>query len=298
MYITNGGKLKTIIASSAKVSFCPILTYFSKIWRFFAKYQIQETFSLLFFALLYPSFYQQYVITEFLIDAAFPLTPFSESAVIFKKIKGVPRSRQNLCSFLDFENVTVYNKPTKSVMTASLKKKTFQIFLIKGKKRMLSNFSTKRLYNEKYKILKKSYFSFPLNWKGRIIRWLSLFFTCGTTALLLWSSDVIPVIVYLLFLSIVDLSLYPALFQWSTKLGNSWFKFIPRQASPFTGWWKKTTGGVIMALELFDGPSMPDECTQNDGGFNLVEFYASPTGKHDNTQLKFHISTIESRFNE
>ena len=40
-----------------------------------------------------------------------------------------------------------------------------------------------------------------------------------------------------------------------------------------------------MALELFDGPSMPDECIQNDGGFNLVEFYASPTGKHDKTQL-------------
>ena len=203
----NGGKLKTIIASSAKVSF-PYIDLFFQIAIYAARCQIQETrdsishflgssirrsvspsvrpsifwgFPLLPTSpVLIPSYiqpcyfcillYQQYIITEFHIDATFPLTPFSESAVIFKKIKGVPRSRQHLCNFLDFENVTVYNKPTKSVITASLKKKTFQIFFIKGKKRTISNFSTKRLYSEKYKIFKKSYFSFPLNWKGRIIR--------------------------------------------------------------------------------------------------------------------------------
>lgn len=113
-------------------------------------------------------FKQQYVITEFRVDASFPFTSFSENSVIFKKIKGVPKSRQGLCHYSDFENVTVKKLPTKTVLTASLKKKTFQIFLVKGKKRMISNFSTKRLYNEKFR-LRKSYYSFPLNWKGKII---------------------------------------------------------------------------------------------------------------------------------
>ena len=113
---------------------------------------------------------QQYCITEFGDTATFPLTSFSEHKILAKKIKGVPSSNQKKITYLDFFDVAVNKKKTRTVLTASFKKKSFHIFLIRGKRRILSLWSDKRLYNNRFK-RRNSFFSFPLYWKGRLIHW-------------------------------------------------------------------------------------------------------------------------------
>ena len=102
-------------------------------------------------------------------EGTYPFASFSNDLILTKKVKGIPRSRHDQVTLLDFRDVSVHNRPSRVVLTASLKKTSFQIFLLRSKKRLLSRFSVKRLYDDRFR-RKHSYFSFPLNWKGRIIK--------------------------------------------------------------------------------------------------------------------------------
>ena len=111
---------------------------------------------------------KQHLVTMFPTTARFP-TRRGNPVILTKKIKGVPRSRHNQVSIADFTNVAILNKPPRVLITASFKKTCFQIYLVKTRRKLLSRFSVKRLYSERYRT-KYSFFSFPLNWKSRIIK--------------------------------------------------------------------------------------------------------------------------------
>ena len=53
-------------------------------------------------------------------------------------------------------------------MTATFKKTYCRIYLVTSKRKTLTRFSCKRIFDDAYRT-KGSYFSFPLNWKGRVI---------------------------------------------------------------------------------------------------------------------------------
>ena len=111
---------------------------------------------------------KQHLVTTFPNTAYFP-TNRGNPVVLTKKIKGVPRSRHNEVTIADFTDVAVSNKPPRVLITASLKKISFRIYLIKTRRKLLSRFSVKRLYSERYRT-RNSFYSFPLNWKGRVIK--------------------------------------------------------------------------------------------------------------------------------
>ena len=111
---------------------------------------------------------KQHLVTTFPITARFPKIR-GDPVILTKKIKGIPRSRHGEISIADFTNVAVSNRPPRVLITASLKKISFRIYLIKTRKKLLSRFSVKRLYSERYRT-KTSFYSFPLNWKGRVIK--------------------------------------------------------------------------------------------------------------------------------
>ena len=73
---------------------------------------------------------KQHLVTTFPNTAYFP-TNRGNPVVLTKKIKGVPRSRHNEVTIADFTDVAVSNKPPRVLITASLKKISFRIYLIK-----------------------------------------------------------------------------------------------------------------------------------------------------------------------
>ena len=157
--------IKCIILSSAKVRVCVcvcVCVFYARACILKHLYDSETRKKKLFFL------QQQYIITRAMPDVKLP-NQNKDSEVMTKKVKGLPRSRHSNVSFLDFSNITIENKPTRSVVTASLKKTKFRIYLIKSRKKLLSRFSTKRLFSEKYKT-NNSFFSFPLNWKGVLIK--------------------------------------------------------------------------------------------------------------------------------
>ena len=84
--------------------------------------------------------------------------------VAVKKAKGVNSvSKRNELTFFDFVDVAENNNITsRQVVVASLRKVRFRIYLIKSKKRLLTNLSTKRLYSPRYRT-KNHFFSWPLH---------------------------------------------------------------------------------------------------------------------------------------
>ena len=154
---SGGRKLKSVYASSAKVTW-KVLALIHVISVYFQS----KRFPLYFFL-------QQHIVTYYDPEGTYPFASFSNDLILTKKVKGIPRSRHDQVTLLDFRDVSVHNRPSRVVLTASLKKTSFQIFLLRSKKRLLSRFSVKRLYDDRFR-RKHSYFSFPLNWKGKIIK--------------------------------------------------------------------------------------------------------------------------------
>ena len=84
-----------------------------------------------------------------------------------KKAKGISRAVQKRhLNFFDFHETVVENKLSKKVIVSSLKRKTFKIYLIQNRKKLLSRFSSKRLFSNKFRT-QNSFFSFPLNFRAQ-----------------------------------------------------------------------------------------------------------------------------------
>ena len=111
---------------------------------------------------------KQYMITRNTKSAMFP-NKNKDSEIVTRKIKGLPRSKHHTVSFIDFSEIAIENKPARKVITARLKRTQFRIYLVKSRKKLLSRFSVKRLFSDRYKT-DSSYFSFPLNWRSKIIQ--------------------------------------------------------------------------------------------------------------------------------
>ena len=113
-------------------------------------------------------FFQQHLVTMFPASSKFP-DGSSIPIILTKKIKGIPRTRHGEVTISDFTDVTVHNRASRTLTAMSLRKFNFRIYLIQTKKKMLSRFSVKRLYCDQYRT-RTSHYSFPLNWRGRIIK--------------------------------------------------------------------------------------------------------------------------------
>ena len=86
--------------------------------------------------------------------------------LLCKKIKGISRNRHSNITYLDFVDVAVKNRLAKKVTTGRFQRDNFNMFVIQSDKKCLSNLSTKRVYDKRYKT-STSFFSFPLNWRSR-----------------------------------------------------------------------------------------------------------------------------------
>ena len=86
-----------------------------------------------------------------------------QETVACKKAKGVNRvTQQQELTYHDFENVAVHNHPSRKVIVATIKKVNFKLYLVRSKKRLLTNFTSKRLFSPKFR-RSKHFFSFPLH---------------------------------------------------------------------------------------------------------------------------------------
>ena len=108
--------------------------------------------------------FRQYIITKHKDTNTFPIQS-RENIALTKRAKGIQRSFQAKClSFYDFYDCVKNNNESRKVEIASLKRSSFRIYLIRTKKKLLSRYNSKRYFSDKYKT-KKSYFSFPLNFR-------------------------------------------------------------------------------------------------------------------------------------
>ena len=89
------------------------------------------------------------------------------------KAKGIKRNMQKKCvGYQDFVHATKNGGVSKSIMQYSLKRTHNAIYLVGSKKRVLSCFTTKRLFSKKF-FRKDCAFGFPLHLKSSIDSWFS-----------------------------------------------------------------------------------------------------------------------------
>ena len=106
---------------------------------------------------------EQYLITTFESMDRFPDLDDKENIDV-KKAKGVNSAvKKSQLTFYDFEDSAVNNNSvSRKVFVASLRKVSFRVYLIRNRKRLLSNLCTKRLFSPKYRT-KNHFFSWPLH---------------------------------------------------------------------------------------------------------------------------------------
>ena len=93
--------------------------------------------------------------------------PRTDHGLLCKKVKGIQRNRHKKIRYEDFIQVAICREPARLISTARFARKTFKIFLVQGKKKILGRFTTKRLIDSRFR-QKSSFFSFPLEWKERL----------------------------------------------------------------------------------------------------------------------------------
>ena len=99
----------------------------------------------------------------------------SETAAPILKCKGVKRSlvkKQGVVDVHTFIDVTKRKKLSKQVLQYTLKRKNGQIFLTSQRKRLLSKFTAKRFFCDKYSS-DAHYFGWPLH-LGPFLKWISV----------------------------------------------------------------------------------------------------------------------------
>lgn len=97
--------------------------------------------------------------------AHFPILTENESNILTCRAKGVPqRIKEKEISLEYFQDVVMKNQSTRKATVYSMRKKDFKISIVKSSKKLLSNFTSKRLYNSTYRC-PRSWFSFPLHFK-------------------------------------------------------------------------------------------------------------------------------------
>ena len=105
---------------------------------------------------------EQYLMTLHKDVENFPFLS-NDHRIACKKAKGVSRTiQQKQLTFHDFESVAVRNELSRKVVSASIRKVNYRIYLVKNKKKLLTNFTSKRLFSPEFRT-KKYFFSFPLH---------------------------------------------------------------------------------------------------------------------------------------
>ena len=110
---------------------------------------------------------RQYMITTMPEEniANFPILMESKSNILTCRAKGVPqRIKEQEISLEYFQDVVMRNQSTRKATVYSMRKRDFKISIVKSSKKLLSNFTSKRLYNSSYRC-PHSFLSFPLHFK-------------------------------------------------------------------------------------------------------------------------------------
>lgn len=95
----------------------------------------------------------------------FPILTEKESNILTCRAKGVPqRIKEREISLEYFQDVVMRNQSTKKASVYSMRKHNFRVSIIKSSRKILSNFTSKRLYNSNFRC-SRSFFSFPLHFK-------------------------------------------------------------------------------------------------------------------------------------
>ena len=92
----------------------------------------------------------------------------SDAKVLSRKIKGLNRSHHKFVEYDDFVSCVLHKKTPKTIETARLQKCSYRIFLARSSRKCLGRFTSKRYLHSKYR-RNSSFFSWPLNWKGRLV---------------------------------------------------------------------------------------------------------------------------------
>ena len=97
--------------------------------------------------------------------AHFPILTENKSNILTCRAKGVPqRIKEREISLEYFQDVVMRNQSTRKATVYSMQKQNYRVSIIKSSKKILSNFTSKRLYNSNFRC-SRSFLSFPLHFK-------------------------------------------------------------------------------------------------------------------------------------